>query len=154
MRSTDLIGRIGGDEIAMFYAGIVDRQTGEALAARVESAIRRPISTTGGEIRVGVSIGAVIARPAADLPGRSVLTHWADRAMQAQKRAQQAGTTQKPVRFHRFGLAPNAGPVSADDSARARWSIGRVDRLEVAAVVVASLVVAMTAAAWVVRLAT
>ena len=36
MRSTDLIGRIGGDEIAMFYAGIVDRQTGEALAARVE----------------------------------------------------------------------------------------------------------------------
>jgi diguanylate cyclase (GGDEF)-like protein len=153
-RRTDLVGRLGGDELAMYYSGSIDFGTAIKLARAVEDAIRRPIATSAGALRVGVSIGALLVRPSSDIPASSTLLIWADREMQAQKKAQKAGRTQKGIRFHAYGLSTPPSSATEPDRAPRRWSIGPIDRLEVAAVVVAGLVVAMTAAAWVLRLAT
>ena len=122
VRRTDLIGRIGGDEIAIFITGLVDRPGADAMARRVESTVGLPMATANGEVRVGVSIGAMIVRPSRDLPTRAVLMHWADREMQAQKRAQRAGRARHGARFHAYGLiaAPPAGAKDAP-SQGPRW---------------------------------
>ena len=48
VRTTDLVGRLGGDELAMFYRGEVDESAARRLASRVEQAICAPIMTTAG----------------------------------------------------------------------------------------------------------
>ncbi len=153
-RRTDLVGRLGGDELAMYYGGSIDLATATRLTRAVEDSIRRPVATSAGALRVGVSIGALLVRPSSDLPSSSTLLIWADREMQTQKKAQKAGRTQKGYRFHPYGMSRKPSPATEPDRLRAGWPLRRVDRLEVAAVVVAGLVVAMTAAAWVVRLTT
>ncbi len=105
IRSTDLAGRLGGDELAMFYVGAVDLPTARRLAARVETAIRRPIATSAGDVQVGVSIGAIIIRPAAEIPSRATLMQWADGEMQAAKQARKAGQADPGIRFHPYGSA-------------------------------------------------
>ncbi len=124
VRRTDLIGRIGGDEIAIFFTGIVSRATADDLARRIESTVSRPVATVNGDVRVGVSIGAIIARPSRDLPTRAVLMHWADREMQTQKRAQKAGRARSGIRFHPYGLTEQ--PSAAETGAGRRpWWRGR-----------------------------
>jgi diguanylate cyclase (GGDEF)-like protein len=65
IRATDFAGRRGGDELAMFYAGVVDLPTARRLAARVEAAIRRPYATPRGGPRRRLD-RALIIRPARD----------------------------------------------------------------------------------------
>lgn len=152
VRRTDLVGRLGGDEFAMYYAGGFDLETARGLAERVEQAIRRPAETTAGSQRVGVSIGALIVRPGSDTPESSTLLIWADREMQAQKRAQKLGRSRKGVRFHPYGLSDAPDVADRDGRSRAPWTVDPAGRLGVAAFVVAGLVLAATAALWVLRL--
>jgi len=151
VRTTDLVGRLGGDELAMFYRGDTDGAGARRMAEKVEQAIRRPIPTSAGTMRVGVSIGALIVPQAPDIPSGATLLIWADREMQVQKRLQKAGRARSGIRFHPYGSRDAAPPVDAAAHGRG-WPRGRLDRLELGAFLVAASAVAVTAIAWVIRL--
>jgi diguanylate cyclase (GGDEF)-like protein len=121
VRTTDLVGRLGGDELAMFYRGEIDEAGARRLAQRVEQTIRAPIPTTAGIVRVGVSIGGLIVRPVPDIPSSTTLMHWADREMQAQKRAQKDGRATSGIRFHRYGRVPPPVDPPKDPARRGWW---------------------------------
>ena len=74
--------------------------------------------------------------------------------MQKQKAAQKAGRSTKGIRFHPYGLASSSGDGihdrDVDEPRRMAWV--RTARLEVAALAMAGVVLAVTAVAWVVRL--
>ena len=55
--STDLVARLGGDEFAIFVRGEQDEQAVLALAERLCTAIRQPITVQGVTLTVGCSIG-------------------------------------------------------------------------------------------------
>jgi len=57
VRSSDLVGRIGGDEFAMIVEGVESQSDVAALAEKISSAIEQPVDLGGEEIRVGASIG-------------------------------------------------------------------------------------------------
>ena len=155
VRTTDLVGRLGGDELAMFCRGELDPAAARRLATLTEQAIRRPIATSGGTVRVGVSIGALIVRPAPDIPAAATLMAWADREMQIQKAAQKAGRTQSGIRFHRYGSAGTARPAAADGERRPRTGFrdGRIGLFKLGAIIVAAGALALTVATLVARLA-
>jgi diguanylate cyclase (GGDEF)-like protein len=118
-RATDFAGRRGGDELAMFYAGVVDVPTARRLARRVDAAIRRPIATTAGVLQVGVSIGALIVRPAPEIPSTATLMQWADAEVQIAKSAQKSGRATSGIRFHAYGSSAAGSPVDADTGVEA-----------------------------------
>ncbi len=120
MRATDFAGRLGGDELAMFYTGEIDPAAARRIAKRLEASVRRPVLTSRGVVTVGVSIGALIVRPSPDVPGRAVLMRWADLTMQEQKRAQKAGLAASGVRFHRYGMATPRQAAEPDTAGQAR----------------------------------
>ncbi len=150
VRTTDILGRLGGDELAMFYAGVVDRKTAFAIARRVSVAVGVPIVTSRGEVRVGASIGGLIVRPSPDLPSREVLMDWADRTMQEHKVRQKAERTNDPMRLHPYGASGAA--AEGGEAADARPRAARRDRAMVGALLVAGTAFVAAVAAWVVRL--
>lgn len=149
MRATDFAGRLGGDELAMFYAGDIDPAAARRIARRLEASIRRPVLTSRGVVSVGVSIGALIVRPSADVPGRAVLMRWADLTMQEQKRAQKEGLSTSGVRFHRYGAATPSRTADADVRGDAGSTRGRTraERLTLGAVATAGAAFVVTLAA-------
>ena len=60
LRDTDTVARIGGDEFAILQASCRNEADVHRLCARVIDAIREPFSVIGREVRVGVSVGAVL----------------------------------------------------------------------------------------------
>lgn len=63
IRENDDFGRIGGDEFIVILNGLSDRARVQAVSQRIVDAVRRPFSFAGREIKLGASIGAVIADP-------------------------------------------------------------------------------------------
>lgn len=57
VRSSDLVGRIGGDEFALIIEGVESQADVATLADKVAESIELPIDIDGVEIRVGASIG-------------------------------------------------------------------------------------------------
>ena len=57
VRSSDLVGRIGGDEFALIIEGVESQADVAILADKVAESIEEPIEIEGVEIRVGASIG-------------------------------------------------------------------------------------------------
>jgi diguanylate cyclase (GGDEF)-like protein len=118
VRAADLVARWGGDEFAVFYTGVVDEATARRMTDRIEAAMKRGFETEAGTQFIGVSIGALIVRPAADIPSRETLMGWAESVMQKGKRAQNANHAPTTTRFHRYGsIAPGA---EASSTATAR----------------------------------
>ena len=57
VRSSDLVGRIGGDELAIIIEGVESRHDVGVLADKISEAIEEPIEIGDTEVRVGASIG-------------------------------------------------------------------------------------------------
>ena len=84
-RAGDTVARLGGDEFIILVEGIDSPKLITEIAARIETAVSRPLSAFAGELRVGVSIG--IAHSIAGRETASELLRNADIAMYAAKHA-------------------------------------------------------------------
>jgi diguanylate cyclase (GGDEF)-like protein len=120
VRAADLVARWGGDEFAIFYTGVVDEATARRMTNRIEAAMKRGFETPAGMQFIGVSIGALIVRPAADIPSRETLMGWAETVMQKGKRFQHAHDERTATRFHRYGRLPAGSDATAQADGRHR----------------------------------
>lgn len=57
VRSSDLVGRIGGDEFALIIEGVESRNDVAVLAEKIAEAIEQPMEVARTEVQVGASIG-------------------------------------------------------------------------------------------------
>lgn len=149
MRATDFAGRRGGDEFAMFYAGVLDLPTARRIAARLDTAIRRPVATSAGTQHVGVSIGALLVRPESEIPSTATLMKWADADVQIIKRLQKDGRSRTGIRFNAYGSAARRPAVDSnphpDTGTATRWpSILGGRAVRVASLTLAFAVAAIT----------
>ncbi|GAB6898793.1 hypothetical protein JCM9957A_18830 [Kineosporia succinea] len=83
VRAGDVVARLGGDEFAVILPGADDVQA-EAIAARILAAVSVPVVALGSPVRVGASIGVIVAPHGAD-PENEIQR--ADGAMYAAKSA-------------------------------------------------------------------
>ena len=67
VRDTDTAARIGGDEFAVLVEGVTDVGMLRMVADRLIETISRPLIVDDAEIRVGVSIGLVVAALGTDV---------------------------------------------------------------------------------------
>jgi diguanylate cyclase (GGDEF)-like protein len=83
-RESDVVGRVGGDEFAVF--ALLDEQDGKtAVAARLQAEIDRFNAQVVPTLRIAMSIGIEEINSTADTPLDVLLSH-ADRAMYEKKR--------------------------------------------------------------------
>jgi diguanylate cyclase (GGDEF)-like protein len=85
VRSSDFVGRFGGDEFVLLLPGNTQPDAIGHLADKIIAAVRRPIPVGAGRsVNVGISIGAVVYSPGA---AHGELVRRADEAMYAAKRS-------------------------------------------------------------------
>jgi diguanylate cyclase (GGDEF)-like protein len=96
---TDLVGRLGGDELAILLEG-ADVAAARSVAARVHRAVvQTPISTRRGPVYVTISVGAAATGLLERARLEDVLVA-ADRALYASKRAGRDRVTAVSVSRH------------------------------------------------------
>ena len=83
IRTDDLAGRIGGDEILVALQGVQDLDNAIDLAEQIRSAVAEPIPVPGGNIVVTISIGVTLVKPTDTV---DQIMERADRAMFHDKR--------------------------------------------------------------------
>lgn len=86
-RPDDAAGRLGGDEMALFWAGLVDDDTAMRRCCEVAEAISRPIATPAGAVSVEVSIGVLVTRSWGGVPSVDTMLRHAEQAMEIAKRS-------------------------------------------------------------------
>ncbi len=88
VRATDLVARVGGDELLVVMSGITDEDHGRSVIRKIRAAFEAPVETSGGPLPITLSIGLVTASP-----GESVddVVDRADRVMYEVKRARRTG---------------------------------------------------------------
>ncbi|MGW5747212.1 putative bifunctional diguanylate cyclase/phosphodiesterase [Amycolatopsis sp. NPDC003861] len=84
VRAGDTVARLGGDEFAILLEGEVDAP--QAVADRIQSALRRPFAVHGTLVPVRASMGLVVPDPAEPAVTSDVLLGRADTSMYAGKR--------------------------------------------------------------------
>lgn len=118
LRPGDVLARLGGDEfVASLLAPITDAEIGH-LTARVHAALAEPLLVEGAELRIGASIGVVVADHHDSRDPEQVLRA-ADTAMYAAKNTGRGTTryvspTPEPCRWPATNRSPrhliNADP--------------------------------------------
>ncbi len=118
-RSSDVVARLGGDEFAVLLTGGSGERNAEEVAARIRTAVARPIQVAGRSVRVGVTIGWALADRHDTDP--MVLLQRADARLYAAKSARPdaepspRGPTGVPVRVPgRDDVVGWTGPVSTE----------------------------------------
>ncbi|MDE2029213.1 MAG: GGDEF domain-containing response regulator [Alphaproteobacteria bacterium] len=90
LRAADLPARFGGDEFALLIESASSREHCAALAQKLIMSLEAPFSTSGLELRIGVSIGIAVCAADALLSGAELM-QCADAAMyEAKKTASSA----------------------------------------------------------------
>ncbi|WIY06411.1 EAL domain-containing protein [Amycolatopsis mongoliensis] len=84
VRAGDTVARLGGDEFAILLEGELDAP--QAVADRIQGALRRPFAVHGTLVSVRASMGLVVPDPAEPLVTSDVLLGRADTSMYAGKR--------------------------------------------------------------------
>jgi diguanylate cyclase (GGDEF)-like protein len=84
VRAGDTVARLGGDEFAILLEGELDAP--QAVADRIQGALRRPFAVHGTLVPVRASMGLVVPDPAEPLVTSDVLLGRADTSMYAGKR--------------------------------------------------------------------
>jgi two-component system CheB/CheR fusion protein len=90
VRSTDLVGRLGGDEIGVIIAGYKSPAELDAVLDRLQGTLRQPVEVDGREARVSGSIGVALFPEDAQSPND--LLGAADAAMYEVKKCLGDGT--------------------------------------------------------------
>jgi diguanylate cyclase (GGDEF)-like protein/PAS domain S-box-containing protein len=88
VRSSDMVARVGGDEIVVILAGAHDLAEAGGVAEKIRLAIREPMAISEGSLTATASIGVTLARPGEQVD--AVLA----RADEAMYRAKQGGRDQ------------------------------------------------------------
>ena len=83
VRESDTVGRGGGDEFVVVYAG-VGADAARTMARRLESVVRQPLRIAGEQVTVGATIGVATYPAAGD--DMHTLLNVADRDMYRVKR--------------------------------------------------------------------
>jgi len=84
VRPHDVVGRFGGDEFLVIATGLDDEQEARALAARIESTLRLPVSLGDDEVPASASIGLALCPVEGSDPEQLIAD--ADTAMYLAKR--------------------------------------------------------------------
>lgn len=84
VRTTDIVGRIGGDEFTVIEANLDDPQSARSLAGKLQAAVGRPYMINRHRIKIGASVGFSIYPKDGDDP--ETLLEQADAAMYRAKR--------------------------------------------------------------------
>lgn len=102
VRDADALGRVGGDEFAVFLPDVADREDAERVAARIQAALEPPLAAAETPVHLGASMG--IALGSAEEGGPSALLRNAEMAMARAKRAAGAAgetrSTESPYRVY------------------------------------------------------
>lgn len=88
VRDSDLVARVGGDEILVVLTGLADPGNARAIAETIRSAVTAPIAWDGDQIPITISIGVHVPDDHESIDG---LVATADKAMY---RAKQQGRNQ------------------------------------------------------------
>lgn len=89
VRPGDIVGRIGGDEFAVFLIGVEEHAAAREIADRISVALHQPVPHKGKSLRLGATLGVAVAPVDADTP--EVVMRAADAALVRAKREGRGG---------------------------------------------------------------
>lgn len=124
LRTEDTVARFGGDELAVLIEGLSGHDEIVAIAERIASGLKPPISLAGRELFVTASIGIAVAAPGED--DAESLLRKADLAMYRAKASGKAQYTVFDQTMNAAALERPGGTVTDGPCPRAT-SVGRVE---------------------------